>query len=160
MSIERWSTDRRYGLRLEAPIVASLQRFCDEAGDLETGGILVGRYSTRQDCATVTMVVGPPRDSSRGKTWFRRGVSGLAALLAARWREHRDAYIGEWHYHPGGPPKASQQDRNQLREIARRASARCPVPVLLIVARSVEGHVELGAWVVPQDGEPLELPDR
>lgn len=159
MSQEFWSVDRRYGLRFDEATLTRLREECRRAGDHETGGILVGRYSTRRDCAVVTEVVPPPTDSRRGRTWFVRGVTGLRALLAARWNSHRQVYLGEWHFHPGAAPDASGTDRRSITELAAAASTRCRVPVLVILGTLDGDRFAMAAWVAPEGGviTPLHL---
>jgi integrative and conjugative element protein (TIGR02256 family) len=155
MTFERWSADRRYGVRVEAHQLAALRDECERAGHHETGGVLLGRYASRRDCAVVTEVVPPPADSSRGRTWFRRGVAGLARLFADRWRSERITYIGEWHFHPGAEPEASGQDRREIADVASSAEVRCPVPILLVVG--LHPDLEIEAWVAPRGMAPVPL---
>jgi integrative and conjugative element protein (TIGR02256 family) len=158
VSIEFWSPDRHYGLRLDDTALASLREQCERAGSHETGGILVGRYSSRRDCAVVTEVVPPPRDSRRGRTWFERGVEGLRDLLLSRWSAQRQVYIGEWHFHPGGEPDASGQDQREIAALAASAGVRCEVPVLLIAGTPSPDGFAVAAWVAPRRGQLTRLP--
>jgi hypothetical protein len=70
-----WSVDRRFGLRVSEQGLDGLRTQCREVEDCETGGILVGYYTESLDCAVVTAVSRPPRDSSAGPTWFYRGTA-------------------------------------------------------------------------------------
>lgn len=137
------SKDARFGLLIERPHVQRLVGWCSAAGAVETGGILVGRYSAAHDMALVTSVLGPPPDSRAGRTWFLRGVRGLQHLLNAEWHYRRQHYLGEWHYHPHASPRPSSFDYAQMATIARRASWHCPEPVLLVV-----GGAPPDAWSV------------
>lgn len=157
MTIEMWSADRRYGLRLEHEILDRFVEECAASDVFETGGMLVGRYSSNRDCAVVIEVVPPPSDSRRGRTWFERGVRGLSQLLTERWRTKRQVYLGEWHFHPGEDAAcASPTDREQIRILARDAAVRCPVPILL-VAGGVSDHLRFRAWVAPHGAAAIEL---
>ena len=80
-----WSADRKFGLRIGDAEVQKLVRFCNRAGDIETGGVLVGFYTENHDCAIVTDLCGPPSDSRSGRTWFWRGIQGLQAWLGQLW---------------------------------------------------------------------------
>lgn len=135
-SLEFWSGDSRFGLKLSEQSVAELLRLCESASPRETGGILLGHYSTAHDCALVTAVTDAPADSKSGRTWFIRGVRGLQRKLDALWRRQRDYYLGEWHFHPGGAPCPSQTDSDQMQEIAEAEQYHCPEPVLLIIGGS------------------------
>lgn len=123
---------------------------CEKAGKLETGGVLVGRYNKGLDEAVVTSVLPPPPDSRFGRRWFVRGISGLAEVFRAKWRRG-EYYLGEWHFHPGGYPDASDDDESEAFDLARAPSYHCPEVVLVIVAR--RGDIwELSARVFERGG--------
>ena len=105
---------------------------CRESGDLETGGVLVGRYSDAHDTAIVTRVWGPPEDSIRRRTSFWRGTQGLQKQLDALWKA-REFYLGEWHYHPQGAGQPSIGDKRQMARIADSLDYNTPEPVLIVV---------------------------
>ena len=73
------SPDGRYGLEISADLVHELVALCQEGRDCETGGILVGYYTSRRDVAIVTDVLAAPQDSvryrSRFSTWRERSCS-------------------------------------------------------------------------------------
>ena len=97
-----WITPcQRYALRIRADSWRQIDQECRCSGSVETGGILVGRYTKDESTAIVTEAPPPPQDSARGRSWFHRGVAGLRGLLAKRWAtELRTYYVGEWHYTP------------------------------------------------------------
>ncbi|WP_245512270.1 Mov34/MPN/PAD-1 family protein [Rhizobium leguminosarum] len=101
----------------------------------ETGGILIGRYEGDGNVAVVTAATERPNDSSSGRAWFQRGVSGLTAKLRARWT-HGEYYLGEWHSHPGGAPDPSSNDIREMHSISIDTSYRCPKPIMVIAGTS------------------------
>ena len=105
------SEDRRLGLALGSDVLDHVLNHCRVAGGNETGGILVGRYNENHDTAVVTRATGAPSDSTATRRGFRRGIRGLRAFLARLWREGHEYYLGEWHYHPHGPPEPSGNRR-------------------------------------------------
>jgi integrative and conjugative element protein (TIGR02256 family) len=147
-TVELWSSDRRFGLRLDSEAQGRLLELCDQADKWETGGVLIGHYASSLDCAIVTEVTSPPEDSARGRTWFQRGVVGLRSLFLNRWAEERQSYLGDWHFHPGGLPKPSGIDISQMQALAGNKRVRCPYPVLVIVGER-DGSRVLSAHVVP-----------
>ena len=83
----------------------------------ETGGIILGTIdvSRRQICAV--KLVPAPKDSIGDHAGFKRGVTGLAAIVAdaGRLTAGQVEYVGEWHSHPKGvPPEPSDTDVTQL----------------------------------------------
>jgi len=152
-----WSGDDRFGLVLPGKQLARILRMCDTTGSEETGGILIGHYTTALDCAVVTEVTGPPADSLRGRRWFERGTTELQGLLDRRWRRRRQHYLGEWHLHPGGAPEPSSLDILQMQSIAcARACAR-PEPLLVLVGEGPSGGRMVSAHVFPREGRHMEL---
>ena len=119
-------------LELPDDVAKYMRRQTLRAKAKETGGILIGRYSTDLSLATVLRATGEPSDSRSGSTWFTRGISGLDEMLSRAW--HADQhYVGEWHYHPGGLPEASPSDRAQMHKIASDPKMQCATPILLIL---------------------------
>ena len=57
--------------------VGLLLKTCAESVLVETGRILIGKYTVARDCKVVTEVTPPAPDSKRGRYWFVRGVKGL-----------------------------------------------------------------------------------
>jgi integrative and conjugative element protein (TIGR02256 family) len=134
-------------------------KLCMEAGNAETGGILVGHYTEKHDWAIVTDVSGAPKDSKRARASFIRGVRGLQKWFNHIWGSNRHYYLGEWHYHPFASPEASSVDAHQLKEHSENAPLRCPEPVMIIVGGNPNGSWEARAYVHPR-GEDLCAMDR
>jgi len=129
------SADGRFGLSFLEDAVEELLKYCREAEDVETGGIIIGRYSEDRATAVADRVTGPPPDSKHFFAQFLRGVQGLQELLNCVWsKRERQFYLGEWHYHPLPNPVPSADDIAQMREIANSKKYACPEPLLLIVA--------------------------
>ena len=144
----RWaSEDRRFGVTLGADTLDLMLGLCRLAGSDETGGILIGRYNDNHDTAVVTRVTGAPPDSSATRRGFRRGIRGLRPLLARLWRDRREYYLGEWHYHPRAAARPSATDTAQMRAFAAAPSHKCPEPVLVIVGGDPNSDWTIGASV-------------
>lgn len=153
------SGDGVFGVELHASMLSTLDRYCREAASLETGGILVGRYSNDRSLAVVGEATPPPSDSRRGRSWFVRGVNGLRDMLHKRWSaKDRTHYVGEWHYHPTDHVEPSDDDIAQMIEISLAKKYDCKEPLLLILgARNLRGQRLFRIFVCPGDGPPVEL---
>lgn len=156
-TMEFWTDDARFGVRIPEELVAGMLAWCAAAGDCETGGILIGHYSTACDCAEVTEISGPPRDSRAGMTWFVRGVEGLQRHLRVLWHKENGFYLGEWHFHPYAAPSPSSTDQAQMTQTAHASQYQCPEPLLLVVGGSPPVEYELRAFVFPRHCPPAEL---
>lgn len=147
------TSDGRFGLTLPAEQLARTLLLCEVAGDQETGGLLIGRYTHDLDMAIVDEVTGPGADSHAGRGWFRRGVRALQAILLERWRTQRAYYIGEWHFHPGRSAEPSGYDHAQMRRISCSPEYQCPEPILLIVGGNPSRDWHVSAGVYPREIE-------
>lgn len=160
--MKTWSgrtADRSYGIEIEESALQEIDRLCIAAGDIETGGVLIGKYSTDLSSAIVREATPPPPDSRRAPSWFSRGVSGLRDVLQKRWRsKERTYYVGEWHYHPVQVVIPSSDDFMQMVQIARAEVYRCREPLLVIVgARTSRTEPVLRAFVCPADQKAMEF---
>jgi integrative and conjugative element protein (TIGR02256 family) len=148
-----------FGLVLPSDVTLRLHALCVEAGNYETGGILIGRYSPEHDRAIVAKLSGAPGDSSRGTNWFRRGIKGLQPLLIRLWQENK-YYIGEWHFHPNAAANPSPDDSSQMFEFSRTRTLKCPEPVLLILGGNVHGVWHVSGYVYRRMGDLVALGSR
>jgi integrative and conjugative element protein (TIGR02256 family) len=155
--LEFWSEDHRFGLKVAEREVSRIRKMCATASTQETGGILVGVYTKTHDCAVVTAVSGAPPDSKSGRNWFFRGVRGLQEWLVRLWHTSRHYYLGEWHYHPGGPPHPSPTDNEQMRRVANSILYQCPEPILLVVGSGLASERDMKAFVFPRGKGSVEL---
>ena len=155
---EAWSEDKRYGLRIPNGIMQRILHCCKKVGDVETGGILVGYYNRRYDCAIVTDSSKAPQDSKREKRTFYRGVKGLQKWLNQLWilRKKR-YYLGEWHFHPFAIPGLSGIDINQIKSNSESNSYHCPEPVLFIVGGDPNTEWSCKSFVYVKEKGSIEL---
>ncbi len=154
---EFWSLDKKYGLKIPSNEINSILKLCSESDTKETGGIIVGHYNKKHDCAIVTKASKPPPDSKSGTTWFYRGISGLQTWLINLWYKKRRYYLGEWHYHPNQPPTFSPKDQEEMNKIALSKNYHCPEPILLIVGGNPASDCLLKAFVFLRNQYPVEL---
>lgn len=145
------ASDQSLAVDMEAGAVAAMVELCTRSGRLETGGVLIGRYSRFGDRVVVTKVTGPPRDSHRFPFSFVRGIAGLTRRLGREWVEGA-YYVGEWHFHPFASPTPSPLDIKQIMVFAADAELHCPRPVLLVFGGDPRGGWSLSVAVVMEAG--------
>ncbi len=127
---------RGWEVRYSRGVIYKLQAMRAEAGDIETGGVLVGSWDRRRKIVYVAELTGPPPDSKQDATGFVRGIRGLRAIM----QKVRSStlghlgYVGEWHSHPKHhAANLSADDRVFLREMKERTLLE-DAPALMLVA--------------------------
>lgn len=101
----------------------------------ETGGILIGRYSSSLRMVYINEMSNAPSDSKAGFCWFIRGTKGLGEYLKKKWHQNDEYYLGEWHYHPANVPEPSSTDIVQLKKISLDKRFNCKEPILIIISK-------------------------
>jgi len=129
----------------------------------ETGGIIVGNYSTDLHIAVVTEISGPPCDSIFKVNHFIRGTNNLYKWLKKLWqKKNKEFYIGEWHSHPSGVAHPSNSDIEQMNFIASSKDYHCSQPLLIIIGGKITSQPEIEVFVFSKDElySQLELLDE
>lgn len=152
------SPDGCFDVVVPHAMIQKMHQICVEAGGVETGGILLGRYSEDLRCASIHSITGPPPDSKKRFSQFVRGIKGLPELLAKLWNKtDRTYYLGEWHHHPLSIPNPSPDDINQMNQIANSEKYACPEPILLILSGSPSENWTVTANIFKRNGSAISL---
>lgn len=138
---------------LGSKVRARLFKLSGLSNNCETGGVLIGRYSSDASRAHVLGVWGPPEDSIKTPSEFERGTKNLNKRLKALWANKNRYYLGEWHYHPNGRTTASAVDARQMRAIAEGEDYAPTAPILIIVG----ANNSLGCYVHDANRSPTLL---
>lgn len=87
--------------RLSARVVDLIDRDIARRPGVETGGVVMGRYSEIGDVFHVVDILPAPSDSKFSASEFELGVTGLSEALTASSNFYRGAIypIGTWHNH-------------------------------------------------------------
>ena len=110
----------------------------------ETGGILMGS-SERLSRVEVRTMVGSGPEAIHERTTFEPDQRWQESEIERLWRRDPTLeYLGDWHSHPGGGASPSRRDRAVLDLIASSPAARCPRPIMLIIAVAAN-RLELAA---------------
>lgn len=152
------SENKMFSVSFSGGIIAELASVCNKSPELETGGILIGRYSKDHTTAIVEQVSGPPPDSQHHFATFFRGTRGLQDLLNLLWSKPKKSYyLGEWHYHPLPILTPSAADIEQMKQIAASKEYACPEPILVIVAAPLTPECKLSVSICHASGEIVTL---
>jgi len=127
--------DSSWKIRLGMKVFQDLKTAHKLAGKNETGGLLIGFAHKKRRTIYVTRLLPPSPDSAGSPYAFRRGVQDYPEMLD---RIHHLTgnmlgYVGEWHTHPKGAPKASATDLAALASISSTlAAAGLPAHILIV----------------------------
>ena len=138
------------GVTLEPAAVRKLKLAASQAWPNETGGVLVGRYTSARTMAQVEDLSTATEDSKAGKRWFVRGTQRLSHWLQACLKDRRQTYVGEWHTHPGGAPDPSWQDIASVREISTTPAMDRPETILLILGGDLRSNPTFHVSVITE----------
>lgn len=113
----------------------------------ETGGMLLGWEHDERNEIVVASAIGPGPTAAHAPNGFRPDGAWHQTELSERYeRSHgRITYLGDWHVHPRGGFGMSRRDRRTLSRIARCSEARCPHPLMGLVAPN-DGDYRVGVW--------------
>lgn len=101
------------------------------SGNIENGGVLIGKVSFARRCINISRVLPAPPDSIRNGTTFVLGTEGLKDMIKTVQNNSGNllTYIGTWHSHPlgGGPSEIDQQT------IVRMKALRLGAPTINLI---------------------------
>jgi integrative and conjugative element protein (TIGR02256 family) len=139
---------------VRTPLVAEAER----CSPLETGGVLMGYWSSELYEPVVTSIIGPGPKARHLREQFEPDVGFHRAEVARRYEEsgRRITYLGDWHTHPGGRAALSDLDVTTLASISVAPQARAPRAVMLILAPGP--HWAPAAWRARLMRRPLRKP--
>ena len=150
--------DGRYSIEITKDLLNDVAKTIKHSGLNETGGVIVGYYSTDQHTAIVTSFEPPPKDSKASRFSFQRGTKGLLKRLQSLWRlKARQYYLGEWHRHPFGDCSASSVDLEDIKKIARNPDWTCPQPILMIFVLDNDKSIRFSVNIAIRGAETLYL---
>jgi integrative and conjugative element protein (TIGR02256 family) len=144
-------TNQSFSVNLIKEVYKQMIHYCTISNSYETGGILIGDYSSNQITANVLQATPPPKDSRYAKYNFWRGCNGLQRTLDTAWKSGQ-YYLGEWHYHPNAPAVPSYADISQMFTLSKDKKLKCPEPILIIIGGS-SSNWEISINVFTKNGQ-------
>lgn len=100
----------------------------------ETGGVLMGYWSSGE--VVVTAAIGPGPKATHSEYGFGPDHEWQQERIANHYTAsgRMETYLGDWHCHPGAEhPGLSRKDRCTLHRIAMYSSARLPTPIMVVL---------------------------
>jgi len=114
----------------------------------ETGGMFLGWENNQRNEVVVLASVGAGPNATRTPTSFHPDGDWQQEQLAAAYEYSSGVvtYLGDWHVHPAGGFGMSRRDRRTMARTAAHPDARCPRPVMGLLARESDRYM-FGVWV-------------
>lgn len=109
--------------------------------------MLLGWENGERNEIVVTTIVGPGPDAVHSRTAFQPDAEWQQQHLDTHYEGSagRITYLGDWRVHPRGGFGRSDRDRRTMAKTARHADARCPRPLMGLVAW-VNDSYRVGVW--------------
>lgn len=129
------------------------------AGRTEVGGLLMGEHVAENTFRVVDLTV---QRSGASHSEFVRdpGVHGpeLAAFFERTGRNYaRFNYLGEWHSHPGFPPRPSLSDIAEMVRLVDDPEVGVSFAILMIVRLRFFGRLIGSATIFPRAQTPMSV---
>lgn len=122
---------------IDSKSVANMEMLATDAGEVETGGILMG-YVAESGEGVVTLVTGPGPNAKHSARSFTPDDRFHRAEMKRIYDESGGmiTYLGDWHSHPAGGVWLSWKDRITLGKIGRVHSPMGHRPFMVLLARN------------------------
>lgn len=130
--------ENHWKIRILDQALDQISKEAVDYGEIETGGVLIGRISLTRRCITISRVIEAPPDSRRSESLFVLGTEGLRTKVKEIHEKSGGFlnYVGTWHSHPkGGQP--SELDK---RSLERMKKLRFGAPAASIIWSPVGFH--------------------
>lgn len=120
---------------IAADVLSFLQWEASRTSPRETGGVLLGYWSSAPAAPVVTHGLGPGPRAIHEKNRFVPDHEFDESRIASLYTESGSLlqYLGDWHSHPGCPGYLSQSDYATLYRICSYRQARAPRSLMIIL---------------------------
>lgn len=140
-------------LEIEVGVVKSIQDLAKASYPNESGGFLVGNYSSDMKRAVVKEMIIPEKFISTPVS-FQRDTVGMNKVWEDLFNNGL-IYLGEWHSHPNGTAFYSNTDKRALINIAESDSVTIANPIMVIFSLNEDEIKEIRAYYY-RKGEIIE----
>lgn len=119
-----------------------------QAAPNETGGMLLGWENVERNEIVIWTVLGPGPSAMHTPTSFKPDGAWQQDELAATYTRTDGliTYLGDWHVHPNGGFALSRRDHRTMAKTASHSEARCPRPLMGLLAYEDDSY-NVGVWV-------------
>jgi len=110
--------DSDWTMRISPNVINTIERERLKYPDVETGGVLVGRYNELTKTVTIVDSIDAPPDSTRSAHLFSLGTSGATERILEYFKSSGQTLMdmGTWHTHLANSPP-SPRDRRTAEEL-------------------------------------------
>lgn len=152
---------------LSEDVIDEMATEATRASPNETGGMLLGWENDDRNEVVILGTVGPGPAAVHAPTSFHPDGVWQQSELASIYRQSDGVvtYLGDWHVHPFGGFGMSRRDRRTMAKTASHPDARCPRPLMALLAWEKDRY-RLGvwtwepSWIHPITGRVISLTTR
>ncbi len=106
-------------LNISEEFLKQFNRMEQFPGQVEAGGILLGKYDLRSHTYYISGITTPNRNDSAGFSFFIRNKNAAQKEINKAWKKSKGVvnYLGEWHTHCCQHPLPSSTDLSFIKQI-------------------------------------------
>lgn len=133
--------------RIPEAVIREMKETMGVWGELETGGVLIGKISLYNRCFNISRLVEAPPDTLRTKNSFTLGIEGLRQKVQEIHDRSGGAltYLGTWHSHPKGG-EASPTDKFSLDRLTKLRFG-TPAIGLIVMPFGLRMMIDVGKFI-------------
>ncbi len=144
---------------LNESALADMTAEAERTHPTETGGMLLGWANPERNEIVIATTVGPGPSAQHQPVRFAPDSEWQQMVLDITYRRTHGkvTYLGDWHVHPAGGFSMSRRDRRTMQHTATTREARCPNPLMGLLARDgSDRSYRFGIWTWHPTWLPLQ----
>lgn len=137
-------------LEIHNSLIKGIQNEMRRVGAFETGGLIIGEYSTDNSTAIVEKIIYPPENHFYEPCNFELDPKYSNKIIDEEWKQGR-RWLGNWHSHPNNSANPSRIDDNVMFDYANSEKANLPEAISLIIGGNDVMGFELSLYLYIKD---------
>lgn len=128
---------------IEDDVLNDIYRYRPEDYKYENGGVLLGKYSKKNNTYIITNVSTTSSKDRKGRYFFIRSKKQAQIIIDKLWKDSKGEinYLGEWHTHDEKYPTPSWTDQKLVKQMINNKNIEIENVFMLILGRNKELYI-------------------
>lgn len=143
---------QKYEIKISSVVIDNIIKYRQVGNNYEAGGMLIGSIVNNSNEIDLNDCTEPLKEDTRKRTSFKRS-NKHNDILYNKWQKSNftKLYLGEWHTHPQGMPKASFVDIKSWNYLLRVSNTESDILIFIIV-----GIYSVEIWIGDRINKNIE----